>query len=88
MSAQKACLLKYCAGSDRTNVVGLILVKELIKLVFCKEQKRVRDVHMRSLPSLPTSTPMFDLLNLFQTGRTHMVLLTRPPILDVPDTLR
>lgn len=34
---------------------------------------------MRPIPQLRADTAMYDLLKLFQTGRTHMVLLTRPP---------
>lgn len=34
---------------------------------------------MRSLPRLPADTPMYDVLNLFQTGRSHMALLVASP---------
>lgn len=33
---------------------------------------------MRSLPSLSAATPMYDCLKLFQTGRSHMAVLTQP----------
>jgi metal transporter CNNM len=28
---------------------------------------------------VPADTPMYDMFKLFQTGRSHMVLLTQPP---------
>jgi hypothetical protein len=31
-------------------------------------------------PRLPASTPLYALLKLFQTGRSHMVLLTQPEL--------
>lgn len=34
---------------------------------------------MRSLPRLPETTPLYDMLKLFQTGRSHMAVLTRAP---------
>lgn len=40
---------------------------------------RVADLRMRSLPYLRADTAMYDLLKLFQTGRSHMVVLTKPP---------
>ena len=39
----------------------------------------VSALSMRPIPQLRADTAMYDLLKLFQTGRTHMVLLTRPP---------
>eukprot|EP01026_Neomeris_dumetosa_P066555 TRINITY_DN6451_c0_g2_i1.p1 TRINITY_DN6451_c0_g2~~TRINITY_DN6451_c0_g2_i1.p1 ORF type:complete len:351 (-),score=32.29 TRINITY_DN6451_c0_g2_i1:342-1394(-) len=61
------------AGEDRTSILGVLLIKEL---VLCNQKKYVRDLKIRSLPRLSKNTPMYDLLRLFQTGRSHMVLLT------------
>ena len=30
-------------------------------------------------PRLPATTPMYDMLRLFQTGRSHIAVLTQPP---------
>ena len=30
------------------------------------------------MPFLSADTPMYDLLRLFKTGRSHMVMLTKP----------
>ncbi|CAL8472218.1 g11760 [Coccomyxa elongata] len=62
----------------RRDILGLIIVKELA-LLDLEAGTRVGDVKMRSLPMLRADTAMYDLLTLFQTGRSHMVVLTAPP---------
>ena len=71
-------------GSDRSAIIGLLITKELMRFVgpMAPEAFRsppvVKDLPMRDLPHLPVTTPMFDLLNLFQTGHSHMALLMAP----------
>ena len=36
-------------------------------------QVRVDTLRIRPVPFLPADTPMYDLLRLFKTGRSHMV---------------
>lgn len=55
-----------------------MLVKELV-LVDTHAHTRVADLRIRSLPYLRADIAMYDLLKLFQTGRSHMVVLTKPP---------
>lgn len=62
----------------RKELLGIILVKELV-LIDNNARTRVADLRMRSLPYLRADTAMYDLLKLFQTGRSHMVVLTQPP---------
>lgn len=62
----------------RAAVIGLVLVKELV-LIDMFANIPVSDLSMRPIPQLRADTAMYDLLKLFQTGRTHMVLLTLPP---------
>lgn len=62
----------------RKEILGIILVKELV-LIDNNARTRVADLRMRSLPYLRADTAMYDLLKLFQTGRSHMVVLTKPP---------
>ena len=38
----------------------------------------VHCMRMRPMPRLSASTPMYDMLKLFQTGRSHMAVLTQP----------
>ncbi|KAF6257370.1 hypothetical protein COO60DRAFT_1233997 [Scenedesmus sp. NREL 46B-D3] len=65
-------------GGDRQCVVGLFLVKDLLRH---KPDGSVSlgQVQMRPLPRVCADTPMYDMFKLFQTGRSHMVLLTQPP---------
>ena len=53
-------------------------MKELV-LIDNNARTRVADLRIRSLPYLRADTAMYDLLKLFQTGRSHMVVLTKPP---------
>lgn len=62
----------------RKAVIGLVLVKELV-LIDMFANIPVSALSMRPIPQLRADTAMYDLLKLFQTGRTHMVLLTTPP---------
>ena len=61
----------------REKVVGLILVKELA-LIDKAAHTPVSSLKMRSLPFLRASTPLYDLLHLFEVGRCHMAVLTGP----------
>jgi metal transporter CNNM len=62
---------------NRSDILGILLVKELI-LVDLHAGIKVSSMKVRSLPSLPAETPMYDMLKLFELGRSHMVLLTQP----------
>ncbi|XP_070569081.1 uncharacterized protein [Ptychodera flava] len=65
--------------SSRSNVKGVLLVKTLIKLD-PDDGTQVRDIfskHSRKLPVVPENTPLYDLLNEFQTGKTHMVAVKK-----------
>lgn len=67
-----------CICACREAVIGLVLVKELV-LIDMFANIPVSALSMRPIPHLRADTAMYDLLKLFQTGRTHMVLLTKPP---------
>ncbi|MEW5317714.1 MAG: hypothetical protein WDW38_008993 [Sanguina aurantia] len=62
---------------NRSDIVGLILVKELLQYKMSSDVP-VELLKMRSLPRLPATTPMYDMLKLFQTGRSHIAVLTQP----------
>ncbi|XP_077977352.1 uncharacterized protein LOC144432921 [Glandiceps talaboti] len=60
---------------SRINLKGVLLVKTLIKLD-PDDGVTVREIfskQSRKLPVVPETTPLYDLLNEFQTGKTHMV---------------
>ncbi|KAK9868503.1 hypothetical protein WJX84_007236 [Apatococcus fuscideae] len=63
---------------NRRDLVGLILVKDLV-LVDMNAGTKVSNIRIRNLPFLRADTPMYDLLKVFQTGRSHMLVLTRHP---------
>ncbi|MEW5311154.1 MAG: hypothetical protein WDW38_002892 [Sanguina aurantia] len=65
-------------GGNRRDILGLLLVKELV-LVNPLDHLPVGALRLRELPRLEGETPMYDLLRLFETGKSHMVLLTAVP---------
>ncbi|KAK9798173.1 hypothetical protein WJX73_006777 [Symbiochloris irregularis] len=64
--------------SNRHDIQGLVLIKELA-LVDPRDNLKVTSQRLRGLPALRADIAMYDLLKVFQTGRSHMVVLTRPP---------
>lgn len=64
-------------GSDKKKIIGLILVKELVLLDPTKPVK-VENCKLREIPYLPADIPMFDLLGLFRSSRSHMAVLCEP----------
>ncbi|GIL60817.1 hypothetical protein Vafri_15336 [Volvox africanus] len=63
---------------NRKAIIGLILVKELV-LINPAENTSVSSLRLRELPRLAAETPMYDMLKLFETGKSHMAVLTRAP---------
>jgi CBS domain containing-hemolysin-like protein len=56
----------------RQNVRGQMLVKTLI-LLDPKEATPVADIPLRSVPKVSATLPLYDMLNEFQTGQSHLV---------------
>uniref|UniRef100_A0A7S1CTU2 CNNM transmembrane domain-containing protein n=1 Tax=Picochlorum oklahomense TaxID=249345 RepID=A0A7S1CTU2_9CHLO len=67
------------AKGDRTKIIGIVLVKELI-LVDPNANQEISSLKIRHIPHLLAETPMYDMLRLFKTGRTHMAVLTQPTL--------
>lgn len=59
-----------------TNIIGLILVKNLIT---CRHEDEVpiRDVTIRKIPRVYEDLPLYDILNEFQKGHSHMAVVVR-----------
>lgn len=59
---------------DRSNLLGILLVKKLIKLDpdDCIPINSIFEREGRDLPSIKENVQLFDLLNQFQNGRSHM----------------
>ncbi|CAH8307793.1 unnamed protein product [Eruca vesicaria subsp. sativa] len=56
---------------DPTVIIGYILVKNLIK-VRLEDETPIRDLPIRRMPRVNLNLPLYDILNIFQTGRSHM----------------
>ncbi|KAI7834040.1 hypothetical protein BX661DRAFT_176515 [Kickxella alabastrina] len=63
---------------ERANVVGVLLVKSLI-LLDPDEAVPVRDAHIASIPLVTTTTSLYDILNAFQEGGSHMAVVIGQP---------
>ncbi|KAJ6808006.1 DUF21 domain-containing protein-like [Iris pallida] len=59
-----------------TNVIGLILVKNLIT---CRPEDEVpiRNVTIRKIPRVYDDLPLYDILNEFQKGHSHMAVVVK-----------
>jgi CBS domain containing-hemolysin-like protein len=59
------------------NIVGLLLVKHLIRLKPNKEKVHVSDLQIMPLFQVKENFSLFGLLRCFQTGASHMAIVTR-----------
>ena len=59
---------------SRNHVVGAILVKNLIRLR-PEDETPIRDLKIRQVPTVPTTKKCYDLLNLFQMGKSHLAIV-------------
>ncbi|KAG9130892.1 hypothetical protein Leryth_006664 [Lithospermum erythrorhizon] len=58
------------------NIIGLVLVKNLVTLNPAHEI-HVKDVVIRRIPRLSEAMPLYDILNDFQKGLSHMAVVVR-----------
>ncbi|KAI0477190.1 hypothetical protein GGR56DRAFT_636209 [Xylariaceae sp. FL0804] len=65
-------------ANNPTNYVGMLLVKILITYD-PEDGKRVRDFALATLPETRPETSCLDILNFFQEGKSHMVLISETP---------
>jgi len=63
---------------NETNFVGMLLVKILITYD-PEDCKPVRDFSLATLPETGPDTSCLDILNFFQEGKSHMVLVSENP---------
>ncbi|XP_024538876.1 DUF21 domain-containing protein At4g33700 [Selaginella moellendorffii] len=59
-----------------TNVIGLVLVKNLLS-IRPEDETPVRNVTIRKIPRVPESLPLYDILNEFQKGHSHMAVVIK-----------
>ncbi|RZC62687.1 hypothetical protein C5167_024429 [Papaver somniferum] len=58
------------------NIIGLILVKNLLT-VHPNDELPVKSVTIRKIPRVPETLPLYDILNEFQKGHSHMAVVIR-----------
>ncbi|KAL6714506.1 cell agglutination protein Mam3 [Lecanora helva] len=66
------------APDNEENFVGMLLVKILITYD-PEDGKRVRDFALATLPETRAETSCLDIVNFFQEGKSHMVLVSEYP---------
>lgn len=59
-----------------TNIIGLILVKNLLT-VHPEDEVLVKSVTIRRIPRVQETLPLYDILNEFQKGHSHMAVVVR-----------
>ncbi|KAI0449097.1 hypothetical protein F5B21DRAFT_495380 [Xylaria acuta] len=65
-------------SGNPTNFVGMLLVKILITYD-PEDGKRVKDFSLATLPETRPETSCLDIINFFQEGKSHMVLISESP---------
>lgn len=63
------------SGSPR-NIIGLLLVKSLLT-VRAETETPVSAVSIRRIPRVPADMPLYDILNEFQKGSSHMAAVVK-----------
>lgn len=63
-------------GTDKKNIIGLILVKELV-LADLDKGLKVRECRLREIDHIVADTPLYSVLELFRFKRRHMAALTK-----------
>ncbi|TPX31807.1 hypothetical protein SmJEL517_g04946 [Synchytrium microbalum] len=61
-------------NGERQNVVGVVLVKQLV-LYDPAESVPVAGIKIRRLPRVRVDTPLFEILHVFQAGGSHMAVV-------------
>ncbi|XP_030523309.1 DUF21 domain-containing protein At2g14520-like isoform X1 [Rhodamnia argentea] len=59
-----------------TNIIGLILVKNLLT-IHPEDEVPVKDVTIRKIPRVRETMPLYEILNEFQKGHSHMAVVVR-----------
>ncbi|KAL7585374.1 hypothetical protein Lser_V15G41675 [Lactuca serriola] len=70
------------SGNPR-NIIGLLLVKSLLT-VRAETETPVSAVSIRKIPRVPADMPLYDILNQFQKGGSHMAAVVRVKSKDPP----
>jgi metal transporter CNNM len=63
-------------SGNPTNIIGLILVKSLLT-IRPEDDTDIRNVTIRKIPRVPEHMPLYDILNEFQKGHSHMAVVVK-----------
>ncbi|KAI8522855.1 hypothetical protein RHMOL_Rhmol13G0029200 [Rhododendron molle] len=63
-------------SGNTTNIIGLLLVKNLLT-VRAETETPVSAVSIRKMPRVPADMPLYDILNEFQKGSSHMAAVVK-----------
>ncbi|KAK9139629.1 hypothetical protein Scep_009310 [Stephania cephalantha] len=63
-------------SSNPKNIIGLLLVKSLLT-VRAETETPVSAVSIRRMPRVPADMPLYDILNEFQKGSSHMAAVVK-----------
>jgi len=66
-----------------TNIIGLILVKNLLS-INPDDEIPIKSVTIRKIPRVSEDLPLYDILNEFQKGHSHMAVVIRQNIPHYP----
>nr|XP_043618964.1 DUF21 domain-containing protein At2g14520-like [Erigeron canadensis] len=59
-----------------TNIIGLVLVKNLLT-IHPEDEVPVKSITIRKIPKVPETLPLYDILNEFQKGHSHMAVVVK-----------
>lgn len=68
----------YSEVGQRKKIIGCLLAKNLL-LLDPDDEVPLSKVSMNSLPSVQDDLPLFDILNIFQEGRSHLAVVVDSP---------
>jgi len=55
---------------EKDTIIGMLLVKKLLK--YGGENVLVSELELKRMPEVSPQLPLYNLLNIFQTGKSHM----------------
>ncbi|CAG8768263.1 4302_t:CDS:10, partial [Racocetra persica] len=63
-------------GGSRQNIIGVLLTKSLI-MYSPDDARSLKTFPINTIPTVSAETPLFDILNTFQDGRSHMAIVVK-----------
>lgn len=73
----------YSVVERRKNIIGCLLAKNLL-LLDPDDEVPLSKVSINHIPSVQDDLPLFDILNIFQEGRSHLAIVVNSPATPLP----